>query len=262
MKGWKKVTKPDPCPICEKPDWCTVGEKFICCMRVESESPCKNGGWLHALNSTPKEFTPIPKLVEPPRINATRLIEEWRLKTLGEWIEKLAARLAVSIAALSSLDVAWAAAHRAWAWPMRDGYGNPIGIRLRTPSGKKFAVTGSRQGLFIPQMKPGMDCYICEGPTDTAAMLSVGLFAIGRPSCLGCEPMVQDFIRANGIRQVIIVADADEPGQRGAEKLQTALRVKSKIWTPGAKDIREAVKNGLTKNLIELQTRSILWTIK
>jgi 5S rRNA maturation endonuclease (ribonuclease M5) len=229
-------------------------------MRVESSKPCDNGGWLHSLNSDAKPFVPKAKLFEPPKINVTKLLTTFQSQTMAAWIEKLATDLGVSFDSLRSLDVAWASPFLAWAFPMRDGFGDPIGIRLRTSDGKKFAVTGSRQGLFISEYKPQPDLYICEGPTDTAAMLSIGLYAIGRPSCLGCEDMIRDFIRVNKIRTVTIVADADEPGQRGAEKLQTSLKVKSKIWTPQEKDIREAVKKGITSKLVEQLAKHIFWT--
>lgn len=258
---WKKVTRAEPCIICEKPDWCCIGNLFACCMRVESSRPCDNGGWLHALDSAPKPFVAKPKLFEPPKINVTRLMAGFQAETMAKWIDDLSKELSVSTSSLRSLDVAWSSEHKAWAFPMRDGYCDPIGIRLRTKSGSKFAVTGSRQGLFISSYQPLQELYVCEGPTDTAAMLSIGAYAIGRPSCLGCEPMIQDFIRENKIRQVIIVADADDPGQRGAEKLQGCMKVKSKIWTPPAKDIREAVKKGLSIKLIECLIKNILWTI-
>ena len=256
---WKKATRAEPCRICEKPDWCCIGLQFACCMRITSDKPCKNGGWLHALDSAPKTLPPKKKEIEPQKINVTRLMATFQSQTMSAWIEKLAVELSVSTDSLRSLDVAWASPFLAWAFPMRDGYGDPIGIRLRTADGKKFAVTGSRQGLFIPSYSPHGELYICEGPTDTAAMLSIGGYAIGRPSCLGCEDMIRDFIRVNKIRTVTIVADADEPGQRGAEKLQASLKVKSKIWTPPAKDIREAAKKGLTAKLIEQLTKHILW---
>lgn len=258
---WKKVTRKEPCIICDKPDWCCIGNLFACCMRVESSKPCANGGWLHPLDSEPKPFVPKPKLIEPPKINVTRLMAGFQSETMPHWIDDLSRELSVSSDSLRSLDVAWASAHEAWAFPMRDGYGDPIGIRLRTKGGSKFAVTGSRQGIFISSYQPLPELYICEGPTDTAAMLSIGCYAIGRPSCLGCDAMIQDFIREKKIRQVIIVADSDEPGQRGAEKLQNYLRVKSKIWTPPAKDIREAVKKGLNQQLMDCLTKNILWTI-
>ena len=38
----------------------------------------------------------------------------------------------------------------AWTFPMCDSSGGIIGIRLRTTTGFKFSVAGSRQSLFMP----------------------------------------------------------------------------------------------------------------
>lgn len=228
-------------------------------MRIDSGKPCANGGYLHALDASPQKLPPRPNVEAPPKINVTQIMHEWREKTQPEWIAKLGLQLGVSAVALASLGCAWSALHRAWAWPMYDGYYEPVGIRLRTSEGKKFAVTGSHQGLFLPATKPGRELMICEGPTDTSAALSVGMFAIGRPSCLGCEGFVNDFIRTAGVTRVIVCADADTPGQNGADKLQSALSVPSIIWTPCAKDIRDAVRNGLTAPIITAMTKDLLW---
>src|SRR5262245_11601557 len=45
------VTAKDPCPICEKPDWCSVSGngELVICMRVSdgAHKTSKNGGWVH-----------------------------------------------------------------------------------------------------------------------------------------------------------------------------------------------------------------------
>ena len=38
------------CPVCGKPDWCAFNSTIAICMRVESNKPIKNGGWLHKLS--------------------------------------------------------------------------------------------------------------------------------------------------------------------------------------------------------------------
>jgi 5S rRNA maturation endonuclease (ribonuclease M5) len=138
--------------------------------------------------------------------------------------------------------------------------GDTIGIRLRTIDGKKFAVKGSRQGLFIPEMVPRKELVVTEGPTDTAAALSLDLFAIGKPSCLGCENMVNELVALHRIRTVVVVADRDAPGQRGAERLQATLSVPSVIFTPPAKDFRAAVNAGMTKEIAVAMIKNQVWT--
>jgi len=186
------------------------------------------------------------------------MMDEWKSKTLTEWVVELAGQLSVTADSLYALGVAWAADRKAWAFPMFNGYGDPIGIRLRTVEGKKFAVTGSHAGIFIPTMKPQGELWILEGPTDTAAALTVGLFSIGRPSCLGCEYIISTFAQRSEVSRVIICADADEPGQRGAEKLQHSLGIPSKIWTPPCKDLRASVAAGLDLKTIRALVGQIL----
>jgi len=45
------VTAKHPCPVCDKPDWCSVSAngEVVVCMRVGdgAHKPTKNGGWLH-----------------------------------------------------------------------------------------------------------------------------------------------------------------------------------------------------------------------
>src|SRR6185295_4140079 len=98
-------------------------------------------------------------------------------------LSTFAATLGVKSEALEALGCAWAEPYRAWAFPMRNGDRNVIGIRLRNDAGHKWAVKGSKQGLFSPSYPASQTGFICEGPTDTAAALSIGLWAIGRPSC-------------------------------------------------------------------------------
>jgi 5S rRNA maturation endonuclease (ribonuclease M5) len=146
---------------------------------------------------------------------------------------------------------------------MRDPNRKVIGIRLRNVEGRKWAVKGSRQGLFIPTVYPfdfDGTLYIVEGPTDLAAALTLGLYALGRPACLGQEEMILQFIRAQKVRRLVIVTDNDEPGLRGAAKLQSVLPVLSCIHVPPAKDIREFLNLGGRWPMIEACIKDTVWT--
>ena len=195
-----------------------------------------------------------------PYINVFELMHRWRGQTSQDALGALATELGVSLHSLNNLGAAWASEHNAWAFPMFDEQARPIGIRLRYLNGDKKAVTGSRQGLFIPEMQIPSDVYCCEGPTDTAAMLTVGLYAIGRPSCSGGGDMLCDLIAQNRIKRVTIVADHDDPGIEGAVKLQKRLRVPSRIFVTPCKDFRQFVKAGATKEVVTAITKDILWT--
>ena len=183
--SWTRVTKSNPCGICNHGDWCSIGEFGWCCMRIQNDRPVRNGGWFHPFD-TARPVLPLPKPLHSPAINATALIRQWTATTEAKEVAGLAGGLGVSVSSLGELACCWAAPHRAWAFPMRDGYGEILGIRLRSESGQKWAVTGSRQGIFLPISRLESTVWICEGPTDTAAALTLGLSALGRPSCPKC----------------------------------------------------------------------------
>lgn len=194
-----------------------------------------------------------------PRIDAAGMADRWRAATPSAALAELAASLGVKTGALKSLGVGWAPGHKGWSFPMSDARGKVVGIRLRSDDGRKWAVTGSKQGLFIPHGQPDRVLHVAEGPTDTAALLSIGIYAVGRPSCMGCADTVCEFVELHGIQRVVIVSDHDSPGQQGAVKLQAALSVPSMTYTPPGKDIREAVKCGLSAEMLESMTRDLIW---
>ena len=159
---------------------------------------------------------------------------------------------------LTTIGLGWAEELNAWSFPMYGSEDNPVvrGIRLRAASGKKFAVKGSRDGVFrwLNQLKDTV--YVAEGPTDTAALLELGFDAIGRPSCTGG---VDILVRLLTERNAVIVSDSDSPGRSGAKILADRLKglAKSiKIIEPHRKDMREWLEHGATRDAVELLTRN------
>jgi DNA primase len=140
---------------------------------------------------------------------------------------------------------------------MKDAAGKVRGIRLRLPSGKKFSVTGGKEGLFLPDnlsemLSGGEPLLITEGPTDCAALLDFRFAAIGRPSCTGGVALIVDLVRQRASKETIIVADGDAPGQRGAETLASILVAYARsvrVVTPaaGTKDVRDWKERGATR---------------
>jgi hypothetical protein len=156
---------------------------------------------------------------------------------------------------------------------MSDCGGQTVGIRLRRPDGAKYAVRGGREGLFLPagpvptgglsdsracasegtaadpQME-GSRLLVCEGPTDAAALLDLGYVHVaGRPSCTGGVKLLAELVRRRRPGDVVIVADADEPGRIGADNLASVLvcyvpAVRVIVPPGGAKDVREFVRAG------------------
>jgi hypothetical protein len=178
----------------------------------------------------------------------------------GERLLDLADELGVDWQSLADIGTTWSVGHRAWAFAMRDGDANIIGIRLRDESGHKWAVRGSKAGLFYAPKRAAARAYVVEGPTDCAAAMDIGVYAIGRPSCMGSEEQVLRVVDRLGIREVVVVSDNDTPGWRGAERLQAMLPVPSVIWVPPAKDMREFVRSGGTRPAVEALLSGLRWT--
>lgn len=257
-----RVTKQQPCPVCKKPDWCRVfADGWAECMRVQSDKPAKSGGWMHRqglLPPGPRRYVPPPPKPAVPSLNATKLMREWLATTSPAALEEFAGSLGVSPASLTAVGAAWAAPHSAWAFPMCDSYGNVVGIRLRNERGK-FAVRGSRQGLFLASVPAQKTLFVCEGPTDTAAAVDLGLFVVGRPNCCCGGLEIRVFARRHQCSRVVVISDNDKPGLDGARKVGGELKLPFAIYVPPAKDIREFVRLGGTRVMIENTLNNTVW---
>lgn len=258
-----RVTRQQPCPVCQKPDWCRVfADGWAECMRVPSGKPAKSGGWLHWHRQGLLPTFPLLRRTAvsppPPTINATKLMRDWLGATSPAALDEFAASLGLSSASLTAVGAAWAAAHSAWAFPMCDGYGNVVGIRLRNERGK-FAVRGSKQGIFLANAPAQKALFVCEGPTDTAAAVELGLFAVGRPNCCCGGSEIKVYARRHECSRVVVISDNDRPGLDGARKVGGELKLPFAIYVPPAKDVREFVRLGGTRAMIENTLKGTLW---
>lgn len=243
---WERVTRTKPCMVCKSDHWCTRSRKtgHVCCMRIESQKPMKNGGYLHRNGNSNGRSVPRTTETKIAKVSDFAwLAESYRKAATNAKVVSLAKELGVSFDSLRTLDVGWDG--DAWTFPMRSDTGCIVGIRRRFPDGSKKSVTGGHEGLFVPVDLDGESpLFICEGPTDTAALLGLGLPAVGRPSCRGGTAYL---IAMCAGKRAVIMADSDTPGLRGARELKAKLS-NATIIVPPAKDAREAVKNGWTRN--------------
>lgn len=189
--------------------------------------------------------------------------ERWRLwlRERPEWLKRTAELLGLPVEPLQRLGVGWTVEHRATAWPMRDDAGRVVGVRLRCPeTGRKWAARGSRAGLFYAAGLLALErperLFAVEGPTDAAALLSVGIEAVGVPSAGGGADLLADLCRRLQAAEVAIVADGDGPGLEGAERLAAALlpvvpAVRVTMPPEGVKDARAWVCGGADRAEIE-----------
>ena len=195
-------------------------------------------------------------------------------------LRQFAKSIGVEYESLLAMGVTFSVAHRAWAFPMSNAFQNSgkwnyVGIRLRNNNGFKWTVSGSKQGLFLAHVEASQTAYLPEGPTDTAALLTCGLYAIGRPNCNGGAEHLKIVIKRLGIKRIVIVADNDSakrlgprdgyPGIEGAERLKVALKQwPSVIYMPPApcKDVRDLLRTttpDVCRKMIESQVNQKVW---
>lgn len=257
-----RVTRTHRCPACGKGDWCLIGDKWTLCMRVESDKPktLADGsiGWLHPTGDMPLP-TPPPIERESVTLDVAGLLKYWEKFLRSSSMAALSDELGVSLGALETLECTKTPYHQAWAFPMRDGSNTYCGIRIRNSDGEKWAERGSHQGLFIPQTPPEPMVILTEGPTDAAAALTLGYWAIGRPSCCGGIPQIQVALKRLQTRRAVIVADLDDAGLRGARTLQEHLPIASAVLVCPAKDLRSAIRSGLDRVMMDAMIGQLVW---
>lgn len=272
MSNLTRVSKQQPCGGCGKDSWCFIGKDDYLCMRVPSDKSVQfSDGTVAFLHPIGQRINIQYQKPEPPRpeINCPKLMEQWQSdKPNSNGV--LATDLGVSETSLNLLGCCRSPYPGTWAFPMRLGDNTMVGIRLRHFEGKKWAERGSKQGLFIPQTGHDGTAMICEGPTDTAAAITLGYFGVGRPSCNGGLLDVKLLIKRRGIKRAIIMADIDSdrrrengdsynPGIDGAVVLSETIGIKNVICTLPAKDLREFVKSGGSKAVVECIISSLIW---
>jgi hypothetical protein len=276
---WINASRERPCLVCGKPDWCTFsrdGGTLHCRRGHDLPAPVgyrlsrRQGSdaarfvrdrGVDALAYDPSVYRPVVVKSRPPAALPARdwrsLADEYRT-TAGDRIGQLAADLGVVADALHAIGVGWNG--RAWTIPTRDAAGLVIGLATRFPDGSKRFVRDGRSGLFYAPGQWGQGAgpvFLVEGMTDAAALLSLGLAVIGRPSNTGgvrhLVEMLADWPEDRGI---VVVGERDEkpdgdwPGRNGAVK--TAERLADQLYRHVAwtlppepfKDSRAFVRSG------------------
>jgi len=242
-----RVTRRRPCPVCGRIKYCMVGRdcptdpRRVICTKIESPRKWRDAGWFHSLGEGCRPPT-VPRVRTVTLACCTgdpkfaSLAAQFTSNLASGAADRLAGKLGLTGASLHRLGLGWASAAEieaagtgcrsggCWSFPMQDGKGNVVGIRLRTPDSFKYSLAGGRQGLHIPAELPtGQPLLLAEGPTDTAALLDLGFAAIGRPSCRGGERAIVALLPKLKPPVVVVVSDSDEPGLRGARSLASVL---------------------------------------
>lgn len=295
--NWHNVSRHEPCPICQKPDWCTVSnDGMMCvCKRVPSPHPAKSGqGWVHTLVKQPRRvfIPPAPRRPQRRLFDASAAMRgywaEFSAPILSQpgWtqLDFLAEDIWLDREAVARIKPGMSEFNKAWAFPMFDGDANCVGIRLREFCGsRKWSIAGSHDGLFFdPDLRPheaiangikGRELVVVEGATDTIAGYALGLPAVGRSSCgTGAEHIKQLCSRLQ-VGRVTIVTDNDaykartegtpwRPGVEGAIRLAQQLGRLYRIVTPPKKDLREWYYAGLTAEMFWMVADLQPWRMK
>jgi hypothetical protein len=141
--------------------------------------------------------------------------------------------LGVSPESLDALQIGWIERYRSWWWaiPESDDRRHVVGIAYRqVRASEKFRIfeEGGWRGLILPSdLGTNSTLYMCEGMSDTAAMLSAGRSALGRSSAQASNRtrawLVRLVAERCGDRRVVVVGDRNEAGIAGARELAERL---------------------------------------
>lgn len=258
-----RVTRSSPCVVCGRDSWCyrKPDRGIHVCMR--SATPTgdlvvlgqdRAGG--HAFRGRGEPRLDLPPSTQPQSVRRSvdwsqaqdlfsRSLTKTRLESLAESVGILSSFIA-------ALGVGWCQWIGAFTFPMRDADMRVCGFSTRHECGRKAAIRGSRQGVYVARRPTSGTVLLCEGATDTAAMLSLGYCAVGRPSCRGGEDILCRWCAG---LDAVVVSDADSPGRAGAEVLARSLRAEARsvrvIEPIGAKDARSWVQACATRSLVD-----------
>lgn len=258
-----RVSESNPCPVCSKPDWCMYAEDGTAaiCTRISEGSvkKCGEAGYLHIIK---EGFKPKPVVKKRPVAINWSILNKCYKNTFAfggnhTIVLDLIDNFKISCSSLNSIEPGWDG--EAYTFPVRNADDEIIGISRRFPDGRKSTVKGSQVGIFIPRVDWGnLDTlFICEGASDTATALDMGLWSIGRASCQSGKDHIIKFCAKKRPSQIVIVADNDKPGIAGAKALGlwisqgyhlfTIPMPDLKIITPptGIKDLRQWRERGL-----------------
>jgi hypothetical protein len=189
-------------------------------------------------------------------------------------LQELADQLGVSTESLQRIGVGWredvtriddqwvGKGEWAWIFAEENAHGEIVGLlrRYENPEREKRLIAGGRRGLTVPigwRDMPG-PVYVVEGASDVAAMLTIGLCAIGRPNNTGGAADLAVLL-SNEAREIVVFGERDQkpdaktwPGDPRpfARDLARRLGRKVKHQLPPAphKDVRAFVSSQLTLN--------------
>ena len=242
--------------------WCGRESVYLGSPAVRQNA---GGQWLHILRDRP-EWTPPPT---PRRRKSSKgkskrpLAERAAIakRAAGRRLHELCEHLGVDVLAeLRALGVGWFGMAElvelepfqdrwkelpgpgVWTVPMKNSAGNVLGVQTRDDNRNKLFISGGESGLIFRDDfsdRPGA-VWMPEGMSDTAAIGTVGLCAVGRPSnAAGAELLIDLLSELDAGRELVVVADRDAPKANGKEPgREGALATAGKIVTGLGRPVR------------------------
>jgi hypothetical protein len=274
---WREVTEKESCPLCDKSSWCARsadGAAISCNRTVDAPTgwvrvkQTQNGGVFKRSETKTSTFTSL--------VNWAHTAETCKDAISSDRLTQLATELGVTIDSLRTIGIGWAEVkvlrewhasgdgwkddypNGAFTFPEHGGDGKVVGLSLRAEDGRKGAPsgkkTGAKRGLIVPtSLARRQDpILIVEGATDVAALETLGLAAVGRPSNTSGGKDLAGMLRG---RAAIVVGERDQkpdgswPGRDGAARVAGVMASTWKRPVPhslppiGSKDVREWVRS-------------------
>ncbi len=276
---WLPVTRQRPCPICERFDNCTVARdgSAVWCGRVSEGAIHTNHGgqFLHVLRDREDSLTWLARTYrlaaseqpKRPTKDWGRIAQEAFDQAKAEAARQaLSTELGVSVEALRRLHVGWMPSQRCWSFPERGAIGsNVIGIIRRFEDGRKRRAAGSQSGLTFDRVGWSESSvepphiFLVEGPSDTAALMSLGLAVVGRPSNLGGVDLLAELLRAvPSDRTIVVIGEHD---RKAHESLSPVVKKRHKPECDGCSACWPGMYGAVTTatKLAERLGRPIAW---
>jgi hypothetical protein len=100
---------------------------------------------------------------------------------------------------------------------------------------------------------------VCEGFSDTAAGLDLGLYSVGRPAASGGIDQLKQLFKRRGVRRCVVVADNDSVGINGAKIFSSHIGIPNCLVVLPTKDVRSFTEAGGDRALMESLISQSIW---
>jgi predicted P-loop ATPase len=203
MNNLKRVTKEDPCPHCEKPDWCySIGELSVCKREADPAT-----GW-HKTDKTDSEGTPYYAPIQETEVKPTRPIRARAFYYTDSDNNPLIKVVRKDFGDGRKKDIKqqhWTG--KDWVW----GYGDT--------DLSKIALY-QWEGVEKAKAK-GERIFLVEGEPKAEALKSLGLTATCNVG--GSGKWRSHYSQSLANARIVLVPDRDKPGVKHCQKVTQEL---------------------------------------